>query len=49
MDATKIFFNRNRNRLVSESVNESKSKCEEIEIPVESGLEERESYLGNGR
>ena len=35
MDATKIFFNWNRDRLVSESVNQSKTRCEEMEIPVE--------------
>ena len=35
MDAIKIFFNQNEERLVSESVNQSKIKCEEMEIPVE--------------
>ena len=34
MDATKIFFNQNRDRLVSESVNQSKIKSEEMEILV---------------
>ena len=34
-NATKIYFNQNRDRLVSESVNQSKIKCEEMEIPVE--------------
>ena len=44
MDATKTFFNRNRDRLVSESVNQIKTKCEEIEIPVKKRIR-RESNL----
>ena len=35
MDVTKIFFHRNRDRIVFESVNQSKIKCKEMEIPVE--------------
>ena len=35
IDATKIFFKRNRDKLLSESVNQSKTKCEQMEIPVE--------------
>ena len=35
MDVTKIFFNRNRDRLVSESLNQNKTQCWKIEIPVE--------------
>ena len=34
-DVTKIFFNWNRDRLVSELVNQSKTKWEELENPVE--------------
>ena len=34
MDAITIFFNRNMDRLVSESVNQSKTKCKESEIFV---------------
>ena len=39
IDATKIFLNRDSDKLVSESVDQSKSKYEDMEIPVESGLE----------
>ena len=35
MDATKISFKRNGDRLVSESVNQNKTKFQEMEIPVE--------------
>ena len=44
MDVTKIFFNRNKDGVVSESVYQSKTKCEEMEIPVEKRklLEEKE-------
>ena len=35
IDAIKIFFNRNKDRLASESINQSKSKGEEMGIPVE--------------
>ena len=45
MDATKIVFSRNRDRLVSELGNQSNTKSEEIEIPVEKRFR-RESYQG---
>ena len=35
MDATKFFKNRNRDWLMSESVNQKKTKCEEMEFSVE--------------
>ena len=35
IDAIKIFFNRNKDSLAFESINQSKSKGEEMEIPVE--------------
>ena len=46
MDSTKVFFNRNRDTLVSESINQGKTKFEEMEILAKNGLEEKESYLG---
>lgn len=35
MDTNKFFFNRHRDRLVSELVNQNKTKFDEMEIPVE--------------
>ena len=46
MDATKIFFNRNRDKLVFESINQSKAKCEEMEIPVEKWISRKRNLLG---
>ncbi len=45
MDATKIFFNRNRYRLVSESVNKRKTKYEEMEVPVEKRIRRKRKLL----
>ena len=38
MDTTKIFFNRNRDRLMSESVYQSKTKSKEMQIPVKNRI-----------
>ena len=46
MDATKMFFNQNRDRLVSESVNQVKQSAREWKFQLKSGLEKRESCLG---
>ena len=44
MDATKIFFNRNTNLQVS--VNQSKTKCEEMEISVEKQIRRKRKLPG---
>ena len=46
MDATEIFFNRTRDRLVSKSVNQSKTKSEEMEIPVEKRISKKRKLPG---
>ena len=45
-NATKIFFNRNRDRLVSELAFQSKTKCEEMEIPNEKQIRRNRKLLG---
>ena len=44
MDATKFF--KNQIRLVSKSVNQSKTKYKEIEIPVEKRIRRKRKLLG---
>ena len=46
VDATKIFFNRNKDSLVSKSVNQSKINFEEMEIPVEKQIRRKGKLLG---
>ena len=49
MDAMKIFFNRNRDRLMAESVNQNKTKCLEMEIPAEKRIKTKRKLLGDKR
>ena len=46
LDTTKNFFNRNRDRVVSESVNQNKIKCEKMEIPVEKQIRIKRKLFG---
>ena len=46
MGGSNIFFNQNRNRLVSELVNQSETKCEEMEIPIEKRIRRERKLPG---
>ena len=46
MDATKIFFNQNWDRLMLEFVNQSKTKCDEMEISVEKRIRRKRNPPG---
>ena len=46
MDTTKIFFNRYRDRLVSELINQSKTKSEEIETLIEKRIRKKRKLPG---
>ena len=46
MDATKIFFDQNRHRLVFELVNQSKTKCKEMEISIEKRIRRKRKLSG---